>query len=227
MRLVSPARLAAIFVPFLLAACGGSSSGSVVTVSKTGSGTGTVASSPSGIDCGGTCAFTFTSATVTLTASPASGSRFDGWGGACTGVTNTCTLTLSGNATVTANFVKQSGSPGAPGNVSAEAGDGEATVRWTAPSDTGGSPLTGFIVTSSPGNLSVSAGASATSAVVSGLTNGTSYTFSVVAENVIASSDPAVTAPVTPKGAPGKVMGVTLTPGDGQVTVSWTAPNDN
>jgi hypothetical protein len=73
-------------------------------VSKTGTGGGTVTSSPSGINCGSTCAANFTTgAVVTLTAAPSGTSTFTGWSGACSG-TGTCIVTMSASNSVTANF---------------------------------------------------------------------------------------------------------------------------
>jgi subtilisin family serine protease len=76
-----------------------------LTVTKGGAGTGTVTSSPAGINCGSTCTHSFTNGTmVTLTAAPATGSAFAGWsGGGCSG-TGTCQVTLNASTTVTANF---------------------------------------------------------------------------------------------------------------------------
>jgi hypothetical protein len=76
-----------------------------LTVQKSGNGRGTVASSPSGISCGSTCAYYFADTTpVTLTATPNSASTFTGWsGGGCSG-TGTCQLTLASATTVTATF---------------------------------------------------------------------------------------------------------------------------
>ncbi len=76
-----------------------------LSLSKAGSGTGTITSSPAGIDCGATCSATFaTNTSVTLTATPATGSTFQGWFGACTGSATTCTVTLSQAKTVNATF---------------------------------------------------------------------------------------------------------------------------
>jgi endoglucanase len=75
-----------------------------LTVAKNGTGSGTVASSVSGINCGSTCSASFASGTsVTLTASAATGSTFAGWSGACTG-TGTCTVTMTAALSATATF---------------------------------------------------------------------------------------------------------------------------
>jgi hypothetical protein len=80
-----------------------------LTVSKTGAGSGTVTSSPAGINCGATCAASFTSGTVvTLTATPAGGSTFGGWSGAGCAGTGTCVVTMSAAQSVTATFTLQS-----------------------------------------------------------------------------------------------------------------------
>jgi Divergent InlB B-repeat domain len=75
-----------------------------LTVAKTGSGTGTVTSAPDGIACGATCSQAFEDGTaVTLTATPAAGSRFTGWSGVCSG-TGTCKVELTVAQSATANF---------------------------------------------------------------------------------------------------------------------------
>ena len=76
-----------------------------LTVSKAGTGSGTVTSSPAGISCGSDCSESYTSgASITLTASAASGSTFAGWSGACSGTASTCTVSMSAAKTVTATF---------------------------------------------------------------------------------------------------------------------------
>jgi hypothetical protein len=75
-----------------------------LTVTKAGTGSGTVMSSPSGINCGSTCGASYSSGTsVTLTAAAASGSTFAGWSGACSG-TGTCTVSMTAARSVTAAF---------------------------------------------------------------------------------------------------------------------------
>jgi len=77
---------------------------------------------------------------------------------------------------------KPSTVPGAPTSVVAVAGDGEVSVSWSAPVDDGGRPVLGYAVSASPGGGSCES--SSLSCVVSGLTNGVEYSFSVVASNV-------------------------------------------
>jgi RHS repeat-associated protein/uncharacterized repeat protein (TIGR02543 family) len=76
-----------------------------LSIATLGSGAGTVTSSPSGIDCGTLCRADFAPNTViTLTASPATGSTFGGWSGACTGNATSCTVTLDQARSVNATF---------------------------------------------------------------------------------------------------------------------------
>jgi hypothetical protein len=75
-----------------------------LTVATAGNGTGSVTSDPAGITCPGTCTNNFASGTaVTLTATPAAGSTFAGWSGACSG-TGPCTVTMTAAKSVTATF---------------------------------------------------------------------------------------------------------------------------
>jgi len=79
-----------------------------LTVKVEGDASGTVTSSPSGINCGSDCTESFAQGTgVTLTATPAAGATFAGWGGACTGSNTTCTLAMNGPKSVTATFTNK------------------------------------------------------------------------------------------------------------------------
>jgi hypothetical protein len=76
-----------------------------LTVNKAGTGSGTVTSNPSGINCGGDCSETYNyNTSVTLTATADTVSTFTGWsGGGCSG-TGTCNVTMNDNKSVTAQF---------------------------------------------------------------------------------------------------------------------------
>ncbi len=80
--------------------------GQTLTVTKTGSGKGTVTSSPAGLDCGSTCSAPFAAVSVTLIATPAKGSYLAGWSGDCSGK-GKCTLTMSADHAATARFLPQ------------------------------------------------------------------------------------------------------------------------
>lgn len=79
--------------------------GFTLTATKLGAGSGTVTSSPAGIDCGSTCSASFEKRTkVTLTPTPDSGSVFVEWTGACKG-SGACSVTMTGDITVGATFI--------------------------------------------------------------------------------------------------------------------------
>lgn len=73
-----------------------------LTVTRSGTGSGTVTSSPAGIACGSTCSSLFAiNSTVNLTATPAAGSSFAGWSGACAGA-GSCSVPISTAASTVA-----------------------------------------------------------------------------------------------------------------------------
>ena len=156
--------------------------------------------------------------------------------GTVTGLTNGTTYTFTvvatnvagnGPASSASNDVTPAAVPGAPSAVTAVKGDASATVSWTAPASTGGSPLTGYTVTTSPGGQTTTVAPDRTSTTVPALANGTAYTFSVVATNAVGSSPAAKSGSVTPSTVPGAPTLVTATRGDKTAAVSWTAPTSN
>lgn len=100
-----------------------------LTVSRTGS--GTVTSSPSGINCGSTCSAQMPiGSVVTLTATPAANATFTGWGGACSG-TGPCSVTMTGDRTVSARFeTNNSGTLDSFGNGGCAWLDPDSTSRY-------------------------------------------------------------------------------------------------
>ena len=99
-----------------------------------------------------------------------------------TGVaTGIWTLEQALQARQAGNWPKGLSAPNAPTIGTATAGNAQASVTFTAPSDNGGTAITGYTVTSSPGSLTGTG--SSSPIVVAGLTNGTAYTFTVTATN--------------------------------------------
>ena len=156
-----------------------------------------------------------------------------------TGLTNGTTYTF----TVAATNAIGTGSPSAPSNsvtptaptapaaptgVAATAGNAQAIVTWTAPSN-GGSGITSYRVTPYVGGVAqpattVSGSPPATSATISGLTNGVAYTFTVSATNAVGTgpaSAPSNSA--TPNSTPKFVQGITAH-GSGSTSRTATLP---
>ncbi|MDD2305505.1 MAG: fibronectin type III domain-containing protein [Prolixibacteraceae bacterium] len=113
--------------------------------------------------------------------------------------TNNGTLTNPSNLIYNAKAIL----PDAPTSVAATAGDASALVTFVAPTNTGGSAITGYTVTSIPaGGVDTNAGSTSLTHSIGGLTNGTSYTFTVKAINSIGSSVASIASnSITPKTA--------------------------
>jgi hypothetical protein len=117
--------------------------------------------------------------------------------------------------------------PGLPSGLTAVAGNGQVTVSWTAPSDDGGSPITGYRAEAAPGGQTCTT-TSAGSCTVTGLANGTEYTFRVRARNAAGWGAWSAWSPqTTPRTVPGAPRNAAGTPGARSVTVRWAAPASN
>lgn len=139
-----------------------------------------------------------------------------------TGPASTASASVTPSATV----------PGAPTGVSAAAGNAKATVTFVAPASDGGSPITGYTVTSSPtGGVDSNANTTGLSHVITGLTNGRAYTFTVKAKNAkgssVASAPSNSVTPVAVATVPGAPTSVTAVGGNTQATVTFLAPTSN
>jgi fibronectin type 3 domain-containing protein len=120
--------------------------------------------------------------------------------------------------------------PGAPTGLIETPGNAGVTLSWAAPASDGGSPVTGYEIyagTSPGGETGTpvdSSPVTATSYTAADLTNGTTYYFTVVAINAAGQGPPSGEEPATPVTVPGAPAGLTATPGNAQVTLSWAAP---
>ncbi len=129
-----------------------------------------------------------------------------------------------------AAYVNLGGAPGAPTDVVATAGNASASLTWAAPSSDGGSPVTDYVITPYIGTTAqtpITVGDVLTDDVT-GLTNGTAYTFTVAATNSVGTGT--ASAPsnsVTPTSvviAPGAPTDVVATAGNASASLTWAAP---
>jgi hypothetical protein len=110
-------------------------------------------------------------------------------------------------------------------------GDGQVTLSWTDPADT---DLASIEITWAPGGTAARTVAKSTAAnranttTISGLTNGTEYTFTVGAVDTTGNKGETETVKATPVDAtpPAEVTGLTGTPGNGGIRLNWTDPAD-
>ena len=105
------------------------------------------------------------------------------------------------------NSVTPATMPGAPTIGTATDGNASASVTWTAPASNGGQPVTGYVVTpyiAGVAQATQTFNSTATTETVTGLTNGTAYTFKVAAINSVGTgAQSAASNSVTPATTPG------------------------
>jgi titin len=124
--------------------------------------------------------------------------------------------------------------PGVPLNVVATPGDRQASVSWAAPANAGTSAITDYVIeySTNGGNswtTFADGTATTTSAVVTGLVNGTAHIFRVSAVNAAGTGDPsAASASITPQAFPPATPAAPIaTGGNQQASLTWTAPFDS
>ena len=153
-----------------------------------------------------------------------------------TGLTNGSAYAISvtatnGAGTSTASTpvsVTPAAAPSAPTSVSVLASDGTLSVSWSAPADNGAT-ITSYDVSAAHGSdtpATCSVSGTSLNCDVTGLTNGTSYAVTVTATNSAGTSSPSTSIDATPATTPGAPTGITVTPSNGTLSVSWTAPSD-
>jgi fibronectin type 3 domain-containing protein len=120
--------------------------------------------------------------------------------------------------------------PDAPVNLAAAAGDFEVTLTWSPPADTGGLPITNYVIFRglvSGGETFLIQIDSQLIYVDSGLTNGVTYYYKVAGLNAVGQGSNSTEANATPAAIPGAPQDLTAVAGDRQVTLTWSPPVDN
>jgi hypothetical protein len=165
---------------------------------------------------------------------------FGGISGTVTGLTNGTPYlfkvfahNLNGDSALSAasSAITPSTVPDAPTNVQGTHGNAQVSLTWSAPSNNGGAPITSYTAKYSTDGTNYTAFGttfSDTSGTVTGLTNGTAYTFKVSAHNLNGDSAlSTASSAITPSTVPDAPTAVSATPGINQASVSWTAPSNN
>jgi hypothetical protein len=122
--------------------------------------------------------------------------------------------------------------PDAPTSVAGTPGASQVSLSWSAPANNGGAAITDYIIESSLDGTNwivfADGTSTSTSATVTGLTNGTAYTFRVSATNAAGTgATSTVSSSITPRTVPDAPTSVAGTPGASQVSLSWSAPANN
>ena len=115
--------------------------------------------------------------------------------------------------------------PSVPQTLTAAAGNSQVILNWSIPASTGGSAILEYIVTMN--SVATPTNSTATTRTINGLINGTSYTFTVTARNAIGTSGSSNSVSATPFTAPSAPIIGTVTAGNSNVTVTWSAGATN
>ncbi len=123
------------------------------------------------------------------------------------------------------------GLPWPPQRFEAFPGDGNVTLKWEPPSNTGGLPLAGYAIMRGPDVYEmerICVTGPVTSYIDEGLVNGEEYTYAISAVNSVGEGDPAfLVGPVIPFGPPTAPRYLTVDAGDSQATLEWRPPEND
>jgi len=120
--------------------------------------------------------------------------------------------------------------PGAPRNLQAIPGDAQVALNWQAPSNDGGSPVLLYTIyrgNSSGGESFLITVPLVTTYTDATVTNGVTYYYQVSATNAIGEGPRSSEVSVTPATPPGAPQGLSATPGDATVSLTWSPPSSN
>jgi len=137
----------------------------------------------------------------------------------------------TGTTSSTATATPSASSPGSRTGLAGTGGASQVALTWTVPASNGGSAITDYVVEYQPSGGSWTTFAdgtsTSTSATVTGLTNGTSYSFRVSAVNSAGTASASSSVTVTAGALPGAPTTVRVLAGARQISASWTAPANN
>ena len=156
-----------------------------------------------------------------------SGFTFSTWSDGTTAypASSTFTVPTHNTALIAVWVVAVPVTPTAP---TAVAGNGQATVTLGSPSASGGGAVATYTITASPGGATCTVTSPATSCIITGLANGTPYTFTSTANNSTGTSTASLpSAAVTPATVPDYPINITAVPGKASAIVSFDPPLDN
>jgi hypothetical protein len=121
--------------------------------------------------------------------------------------------------------------PDAPQSLSAQSGNGEVTLSWSAPANDGGASVTQYTIYRTGNTNSVqqvaTVSGSTTSHTITGLANGQQYSYEVTATNAAGEGPASNGVSATPGDVPSAPQSLSADAGEGQIEFSWSAPADN